>query len=95
MTTFDIIDLIYPEWHRRAACHPENGHSPETWFPCAPAGSGSGSRRAVEAAIHEAIRICNTCPVKRQCLDDALSRRESVGVWGGRVFNPKGESDAA
>jgi WhiB family redox-sensing transcriptional regulator len=30
-----------------------------------------------------AIAICNTCPVKQQCLDHALSVPEVYGVWGG------------
>jgi WhiB family redox-sensing transcriptional regulator len=27
--------------------------------------------------------ICNTCPVKQQCLDHALKVPEVYGVWGG------------
>lgn len=30
-----------------------------------------------------AVAICNTCPVKQQCLDHALSVPEVYGVWGG------------
>ena len=30
-----------------------------------------------------AIAICNTCPVKQQCLDHALNVPEVYGVWGG------------
>ena len=30
-----------------------------------------------------AIAICNTCLVKQQCLDHALSVPEVYGVWGG------------
>ena len=28
--------------------------------------------------------ICQTCPVKRPCLDYALSIREPHGIWGGK-----------
>ena len=27
--------------------------------------------------------ICRTCPVKRECLDYAVSIREAHGIWGG------------
>lgn len=31
----------------------------------------------------EAIAICNTCPVKGECLEYSLEARERFGVWGG------------
>jgi WhiB family redox-sensing transcriptional regulator len=27
--------------------------------------------------------VCNVCPVRQQCLDEALARNESFGIWGG------------
>lgn len=30
-----------------------------------------------------AKRVCAVCPVVDECLDDALSRNEQFGVWGG------------
>jgi WhiB family redox-sensing transcriptional regulator len=30
-----------------------------------------------------AVSICNTCPVKMQCLEHALNTPEIYGVWGG------------
>ena len=30
-----------------------------------------------------AIKICNMCDVKEQCLDYALKNNESIGIWGG------------
>lgn len=30
-----------------------------------------------------AKEICRTCPVKRSCLDYAISIREPHGIWGG------------
>ena len=30
-----------------------------------------------------AKRVCRRCPVRQECEDDALSRRERYGVWGG------------
>lgn len=28
-------------------------------------------------------RVCAACPVRAQCLDDALERDEPHGIWGG------------
>lgn len=60
------------EWHHRAACQ--------------------GERTALFFAYdldvqEEAKRICRTCPVRRECLRDALDRRDRYGIWGG--FNPQ------
>ena len=32
--------------------------------------------------IRKAIAICNRCPIKRECLEDALANNE-YGIWGG------------
>jgi hypothetical protein len=34
-----------------------------------------------------AIRICNTCSYKEDCLDLAIARGEFNGVWGGFNFS--------
>jgi WhiB family redox-sensing transcriptional regulator len=31
----------------------------------------------------EALALCDTCPVRAQCLEYALRNKESYGVWGG------------
>lgn len=36
-----------------------------------------------EVGVKAAKRICRECPVRTQCLTDALSRKEKYGVWGG------------
>lgn len=33
----------------------------------------------------QAKRICNTCPVKNECLQYALSHKEAFGIWGGET----------
>lgn len=38
------------------------------------------------ADIEAAKEVCRDCPVKEQCLDDALERREPWGVWGGELL---------
>ncbi|MFM7067854.1 MAG: WhiB family transcriptional regulator, partial [Actinomycetes bacterium] len=33
-----------------------------------------------------AKRLCLTCPVRTDCLDEAVARGERYGVWGGHLF---------
>lgn len=47
---------------------------PELWFAESP------------ADVESAKALCGDCPVRSQCLDDALERREPWGVWGGELF---------
>ncbi len=35
------------------------------------------------AAQHEAKKVCQGCPVRSECLADALDNRVEFGVWGG------------
>ena len=37
----------------------------------------------VEEHFAKGQQICRKCPVKRSCLDQALSSGERLGVWGG------------
>lgn len=60
------------DWRARAAClHAD----PELFFPEGIAGP----------VIERAKRICNGCLVRARCLDWALSRGASFGIWGGRT----------
>lgn len=36
-----------------------------------------------EAGIEYAKGVCRRCPVREACLNEALSRNESSGIWGG------------
>lgn len=38
------------------------------------------------AELEEAKQLCADCPLRRECLDGALARREPWGVWGGSIF---------
>lgn len=62
-------------WMARGACRADN--TPDVFFP---AGSQTPeARRQIEAAK----AICDTCPVKNDCLDYALTIGEYHGIWGG------------
>jgi WhiB family redox-sensing transcriptional regulator len=36
--------------------------------------------------IARAKQFCRACPVRAECLDAALARREPWGVWGGELL---------
>lgn len=38
------------------------------------------------ADVESAKALCQQCPIRRECLDGAVARREPWGVWGGEVF---------
>ncbi|MCF3119002.1 WhiB family transcriptional regulator [Streptomyces arenae] len=61
------------DWLRRAACR---NADPELFFPV---GAQGPALRDVRAAK----RICASCPVRRECLDWALTTGQTSGVWGG------------
>jgi WhiB family redox-sensing transcriptional regulator len=44
---------------------------PDKWFP------------EKGASVKDAKRICQSCPVRLQCLEYALENDERFGVWGG------------
>jgi len=37
--------------------------------------------------IVQAKRLCLSCPVRTDCLDAAVERKEQYGIWGGHLFN--------
>lgn len=38
------------------------------------------------ADVEYAKSLCQSCPVRDECLAGALDRREPWGVWGGELF---------
>jgi WhiB family redox-sensing transcriptional regulator len=40
---------------------------------------------------HVAVKVCNVCMVKQQCLDFALKNDIGSGIWGG--LTPKARKD--
>jgi WhiB family redox-sensing transcriptional regulator len=55
------------DWTSAAAC---NNADPDELF-------------VTGAAQNRAKAVCTTCPVRTQCLADALDNRVEFGVWGG------------
>jgi WhiB family redox-sensing transcriptional regulator len=92
----DLIDQLAPDWHSRAACHPETGQNPESWFPTAAHGNSNADRRRImQDSVNAAIAVCQGCPVRTRCLEAAIANRETTGVWGGRNFDAKAAANAA
>lgn len=71
--TLQLVHLDNTNWRLRSACRDD----PDAMYPDDKAG-----------AIN-AKRICAACPVRTACLEDALSRREPYGVWGGLSFRER------
>ncbi|OBJ51128.1 WhiB family transcriptional regulator [Mycobacterium sp. 1423905.2] len=47
---------------------------PDLWFAEAP------------ADLERAKTLCIGCPIRRDCLAEAVERAEPWGVWGGEIF---------
>jgi WhiB family redox-sensing transcriptional regulator len=63
-------------WRHAAACR---GEDPALFF----APSYFEKHREKQAREAVAKAVCARCPVRIECLDHALSTRETHGVWGG------------
>lgn len=91
MKYLEILDGLYPEWHKDAAC---NGRDPALWFPVITPNHDRTAAR--EAATREGRRICNTeCKVREICKASANENAEIFGVWGGDDREGWNKSDVA
>ena len=68
MPRWDPRKVVPTPWMADAACY---GKDTRLWFP----------ERGESGA--EAIAICRACPVRIDCLDHAMTHRETRGIWGG------------
>lgn len=59
-----------PDWYERAAC---KGRDTALWI----------SSKGNPSIYAPAKKVCETCPVKTECLETALRVPWLVGVWGG------------
>ncbi len=69
MSLLDILGIDLPDLDGGLCAETD----PALFFP--EKGEGNKSRAAA--------RICARCPIREQCLDEALSRHERYGIWGG------------
>ena len=74
----EMKEAIAPEaeWRESAACL----RYPAILFFGMDDNEGAAERHARE---EEAKEICTHCIVRAECLDYALSTRETYGIWGG------------
>jgi WhiB family redox-sensing transcriptional regulator len=61
------------EWRTVGACLAAD---PDLFFPIA---AGPAAKKDVTAAL----RICDGCRVRQQCLEFAMQTGEAEGIWGG------------
>jgi hypothetical protein len=52
---------------------------PDLFFP--------NATQRLQAAT--AAKVCETCPVRKTCREQAEARGEKFGVWGGKNFDPQ------
>ena len=69
--------VVDQHWTERAACR---GVDTEIFFP-----EALYPTNRVLANMHakQAREICARCPVRIECLDEAMRRNERHGIWGG------------
>lgn len=61
-----------PEWHEDAECSkPSNKIYIDNFFANKP------------AQQQPALKICDSCPVRRECMKSALEEKQVWGIWGG------------
>lgn len=67
------------EWRMQAACKKAG---PELFFP-------DGYSLKYADAIDAAKAFCGRCVVREECLDYAITIRETNGIWGGATPNER------
>jgi len=59
---------VLSQWHKQAACR---GHGPDDFV------------RGPKFTYDDVRALCETCPVREQCLEFALADGTLTGLWGG------------
>jgi WhiB family transcriptional regulator, redox-sensing transcriptional regulator len=72
--TLSVIDALVVSDLTEASTLPCRNNDPELFFAESP------------ADVELAKSLCQTCPVRAECLAGALERREPWGVWGGQLL---------
>ena len=68
ISTYDAED-----WRDHAACADE---ATAQFFPL-------GTSPSAQQITAQAKAVCATCPVRRRCLEFAITTNQEYGVWGG------------
>jgi WhiB family redox-sensing transcriptional regulator len=71
-----MIEDLTTRWQHRAACRGD-----DSTFFYAPGYFEKRSEKRAREAVAKAI--CARCPVRIECLEYALTVRETHGTWGG------------
>lgn len=72
--SYELADL-YPEWQQDAHCA---GAGHDKYF-----GNEDEQPTMSIKQVRNAAKLCDVCPVFRECLTHALTQREEYGVWAG------------
>jgi hypothetical protein len=61
--------------------------TPDDWYPELGSGQVSDRRlREFRSKIAYAVDLCNSCPVKKECLEQGMTRDNlPYGIWGGKL----------
>ncbi|MEU3064163.1 WhiB family transcriptional regulator [Streptomyces subrutilus] len=70
---YGAVSTDAPARRPRPACADED---PELFFPI-------GDTGPALLQVEEAKAVCRRCPLMESCLQGALERGETAGVWGG------------
>ena len=72
--TLSVLDAPGVSESQESDNLPCRSNDAELWFAESP------------ADVELAKSLCQTCPVREECLAGALVRREPWGVWGGQLL---------
>jgi WhiB family redox-sensing transcriptional regulator len=70
-----LLYSVDPGWHDYARCNTDETVDPNLFYPS----SGHPDTAA------KAVKFCEPCPVKMECLAFSIATRQRYGVWGGMV----------
>lgn len=72
--TLSVLDALGVSEQQESESLPCRRYDAELWFAESP------------ADVELAKSLCQSCPVRDECLTGALERREPWGVWGGQLL---------
>ena len=82
-------DIIFDQrvygWQEKAECAKPG--VPDIFFPAV--NESTGNNASLTSAVNEAKRLCDACPVRREC--SLMSIGERYGIWAGVGYKPRQE----